>query len=240
MRKTPVFRTPSIPYKNPPTSSSTKSPETQYRKQSFKTRYPNGFLYAIIMVMKIGYARVSTHDQNLALQIDALEQAGCEKIFQDQISGATKQRPGLDEAITYLREGDVLVVWRLDRLGRSLIHLIETVNNFEERDIGLQSLQKAIDTTTSGGKLTFHIFGALAEFERNLIRERTQAGLAAARARGRTGGRPKSLNKNKIQLLYRLYDEKECTIQEICEMVGVSKSTIYSYLHLRKDVKELS
>ena len=184
--------------------------------------------------MKIGYARISTYDQNLSLQMDALEKADCEKIFHDQISGAKTKRPGLDEALTYLREGDVLVVWRLDRLGRSLKHLIELVNFLEEQGIGFQSLQESIDTTTSGGKLIFHIFGALAEFERNLIRERTHAGLVAARARGRTGGRPKSLDVKKTALLYRLYDEKKHSIQEICDLVGVSKTTLYSYLRERK------
>ena len=192
--------------------------------------------------MKIGYARISTNEQNLSLQMDALEKADCGKIFHDQISGAKTQRPGLDEALAYLREDDVLVVWRLDRLGRSLKHLIELVNSLEERGIGFQSLQESIDTTTSGGKLIFHIFGALAEFERNLIQERTYAGLAAARARGRTGGRPKSLDVKKTALLYRLYDEKKHSIREICDLVGVSKSTLYSYLrdHETKSAIELS
>ncbi len=183
--------------------------------------------------MKIGYARVSTYEQNLDLQTDALEKAGCGQVFQDQISGAKTKRPGFDEALSYLRSGDVLVVWRLDRLGRSLKHLIETVNLLEEKGIGFQSLQESIDTTTSGGKLIFHIFGALAEFERNLIRDRTQAGLAAARARGRKGGRPKSLDVKKQAWLYRLYDEKQHSIQGICELVGVSKSTLYAYLRER-------
>ncbi len=184
--------------------------------------------------MKIGYARVSTYEQNLSLQMDALEKVGCEKVFHDQVSSIKTKRPGLDEALAYLREGDVLVVWRLDRLGRSLKHLIETANLLEEQGVGLQSLQEAIDTTTSGGKLIFHIFGALAEFERNLIRERTQAGLEAARARGRRGGRPKSLDTKKRELLYRLYDEKKNSIQEICDLMGVSKSTLYAYLRKRE------
>jgi DNA invertase Pin-like site-specific DNA recombinase len=184
--------------------------------------------------MKIGYARVSTYEQNLDLQTDALKNMGCEQVFHDQISGAKTKRPGFDEALSYLRSGDVLVVWRLDRLGRSLKHLIETVNLLEEKGIGFQSLQESIDTTTSGGKLIFHIFGALAEFERNLIRERTQAGLAAARVRGRKGGRPKSLTKKKREWLYRLFDEKQHSILEICELVGVSKSTLYAYLRERE------
>ena len=186
--------------------------------------------------MKIGYARVSTYEQNLSLQMDALEKADCEKVFHDQISGAKTKRPGLDEALTYLRKGDILVVWRLDRLGRSLKHLIETVTLLEERGIGFQSLQESIDTTTSGGRLIFHIFGALAEFERNLIQERTQAGLEAARVRGRKGGRPKSLDEKKTKLLYRLYDEKQHSIQEICGLIGISKSTLYAYLRKKEAV----
>lgn len=183
--------------------------------------------------MLIGYARVSTHDQNLALQIDALKKAGCNKIFRDKISGSKTERPGLKAALDFVRDGDTLLVWRLDRLGRSLKHLIETVNQLEERRIGFRSLQEAIDTTTSGGRLIFQIFGALAEFERNLIRERTQAGLAAARARGRKGGRPRALNQTKVGLAYTLYDEKKHTIKEICQILGISKPTFYSYLHQR-------
>src|ERR687895_389947 len=149
--------------------------------------------------MLIGYARVSTHDQTLTLQQDALEKAGCTKIFTDTASGAKTERKGLDDALTYVRKGDTLVVWRLDRLGRSLPHLIATMTALEDRGIGFKSLTENIDTTTSGGKLIFHIFGALAEFERNLIRERTTAGLMAARARGRKGGRPKVLTgKNSV------------------------------------------
>ena len=183
--------------------------------------------------MKIGYARVSTHDQNLDLQIDALEKAGCERVFQDRVSGAKKARPGLEEALNFMRPGDSLVVWRLDRLGRSLQHLISTVTTLEKKDIGFQSLQESIDTTTSGGRLIFHIFGALAEFEHNLIRERTQAGLQAARARGRKGGRPKALDKKKTQLLYKLYDEKQHAISELCDMLGISKTALYGYLKRR-------
>lgn len=184
--------------------------------------------------MKLGYARVSTNEQDLSLQLDALKEAGCEKTFQDRVSGAKAERPGLQEALHYLRKGDTLVVWRLDRLGRSLKHLIETVNDLEERGIGFQSLQESIDTTTSSGRLVFHIFGALAEFERNLIRERTQAGLEAARARGRKGGRPKSLDVKKTELLYELYDSKKHTVKEICELMGISRPTLYSYLRQRE------
>src|SRR2546428_930667 len=147
--------------------------------------------------MLIGYARVSTQDQTIHLQKDALEKIGCTKIFTDTISGAKAGRPGLTEALAYVREGDTLVVWRLDRLGRSLKHLIETITALNNRKIGFKSIQENIDTTTSGGKLIFHIFGALAEFERDIIKERTQAGLQAARARGRLGGRPKALNQKK-------------------------------------------
>src|SRR5947209_10319726 len=141
--------------------------------------------------MLIGYARVSTADQTLNLQKDALEKIGCSKIFTDIISGSTTERKGLDEALEYVREGDTLVVWRLDRLGRTLKHLIETITDLNKRNIGFKSITENIDTTTSTGKLIFHIFGSLAEFERDLIRERTKAGLHAARARGRRGGRPK-------------------------------------------------
>src|SRR4029434_5299820 len=142
--------------------------------------------------MLIGYARVSTHDQTLALQQDALTQAGCERLFTDTASGAKADRPGLEEALSHIRSGDTLVVWKLDRLGRSLPHLIETITRLQERGIGFKSLTEQIDTTTSGGKLIFHVFGALAEFERDVIRERTQAGLIAARARGRHGGHPRA------------------------------------------------
>src|SRR5512133_3754740 len=144
--------------------------------------------------MLIGYARVSTSDQTLDLQKDALRQAGCERIFTDTASGAKAERIGLEEAMSHLRKGDILVVWKLDRLGRSLKHLIETITALNAEGIGFKSITESIDTTTSGGKLIFHIFGALAEFERDIIKERTQAGLTAARARGRLGGRPKALS----------------------------------------------
>jgi DNA invertase Pin-like site-specific DNA recombinase len=180
--------------------------------------------------MLIGYARVSTFEQNLNLQKDALKAVGCEKIFEDHISGAASSRPGMNKAIEFLRKGDTLVVWRLDRLGRSLKHLIEVVSLLEERHIGFKSLQEAIDTTSSGGKLIFHIFGALAEFERNLIRERTIAGLSAARARGRKGGRPKALDSQKREIAVILYHQKEKTVKEICSIMGISKPTLYRYI----------
>jgi DNA invertase Pin-like site-specific DNA recombinase len=188
--------------------------------------------------MLIGYARVSTIEQNISLQIDELKKAGCKRIFRDKASGVKSERPGLAEGLDFLREGDSLVVWRLDRLGRSLRHLIDTVSELEERGIGFRSLQESIDTTTSGGRLIFHIFGALAEFERNLIRERTMAGLRAARARGRVGGRPRKLDAKKTQLAYQLYDEKKYAVKEICQMLGVSKPTLYAYLARRQEIIE--
>lgn len=182
--------------------------------------------------MLVGYARVSTADQNLDLQKDALNKAGCEKVFEDYISGAVSARPQLEEALKYLRDNqdDTLVVWRLDRLGRSIRDLINLLNTLEERKIAFRSLQENLDTTSSGGKLIFHIFAALAEFERNLIRERTQAGLNAARARGRKGGRPLKLNDSKKKQVIELYSEKKRSIQELCELVGISKPTLYRYL----------
>jgi DNA invertase Pin-like site-specific DNA recombinase len=180
--------------------------------------------------MLIGYARVSTDDQNLDLQRDALVRAGCEKIYTDQQSGASTDRLGLTGVLEMARSGDTLVVWRLDRLGRSLKHLIHLVEKLEHQGIGLRSLQENIDTTTNGGRLVFHLFGALAEFERNLIRERTQAGLSAARARGRQGGRPKLLDPKKRELALHLYQERQHSIVEICQIMGISKSTLYNYL----------
>ena len=179
--------------------------------------------------MLIGYARVSTHEQNLDLQKDALRDTGCEKIFVDELSGTNAARPGLQQAMDQLRESDVLVVWRLDRLGRSLRNLIELVAHLEEKKVGFQSIQESMDTSSSGGKLIFHVFGALAEFERNLIRDRTNAGLAAARARGRTGGRPKKLDEQQRQLAIRLYKEK-IPIPDILKTMKVSKSTLYTYI----------
>jgi DNA invertase Pin-like site-specific DNA recombinase len=187
--------------------------------------------------MLIGYARVSTQDQTLDLQTDALKRAGCEKIFTDTTSGAKSERPGLQEAMNHLRAGDTLVVWRLDRLGRTLKHLIATIADLSEKGIGFRSLQENMDTTTSGGKLIFHIFGALAEFEREIIRERTNAGLQAARARGRVGGRPKIQTKDpkKITLARKLYDDASMPVQEICEQLHISKSTLYRYVGAKTD-----
>lgn len=180
--------------------------------------------------MLVGYARVSTTDQTLNLQKDTLEKAGCERIFTDTASGAKAERAGLHEALKYVRKGDTLVVWRLDRLGRSLKHLIESIIALDSRRIGFKSLTESIDTTTSGGKLIFHIFGALAEFERDIIRERTQAGLTAARARGRKGGRPKALTPKTAQQAQTLYNDKTNTIDEICRTLDISRATLYRYV----------
>jgi DNA invertase Pin-like site-specific DNA recombinase len=180
--------------------------------------------------MRIGYARVSTTEQNLDLQRDALKRAGCDKIIEDTASGGKVHRSGLERVREMLRPGDVLAVWRLDRLGRSLKHLIETMAELEGQGIGFQSVTESIDTTTPGGKLVFHIFGALAEFERNLIRDRTYAGLAAARARGRTGGRRKKLGDKQRAVAVDLYRQKKHTIDEICKAVGISRPTLYEYV----------
>ena len=180
--------------------------------------------------MLIGYARVSTHDQTLNLQLGRLKEAGCTRIFEDHISGTKAERPGLANAMSHLRAGDTLVVWRLDRLGRSLRHLIDTITGLEAQSIGFRSLQENIDTTTSSGKLIFHIFGSLAEFERDLIRERTQAGLEAARARGKVGGRPKALSQGKADLARRMYADKHNSVREICKALGITRMTLWRYV----------
>ncbi len=178
--------------------------------------------------MQVGYARVSTLEQNLDLQMDALEKSGCQRVFKDTTSGARSDRQGLRDALDYVREGDVLVVWKLDRLGRGLRHLIDTITSLNARGVGFKSLQESLDTTTSGGRLIFHIFGALAEFERELIRERTRAGLAAARARGRQGGRPRKLDSpRKVAMAQALYNEGTHSINDICQTLGVSRATLY-------------
>jgi DNA invertase Pin-like site-specific DNA recombinase len=173
---------------------------------------------------------VSTLEQNSTLQADALRKAGCYRVFPDRASGALDERPELAKLIDQARPGDTVVVWRLDRLGRSLRHLIDTVNKLAERKIGFRSLTESIDTTTSGGKLIFHIFGALAEFERELIRERTQAGLAAARARGRHGGRPLVMSPDKVATARQMYESKEFTIEAVAQVLGVSRTSIYRHL----------
>lgn len=180
--------------------------------------------------MLIGYARVSTQDQKPQLQLDALKAAGCERIFEEKASGAQRERPALQEALSFLREGDTLVVWKLDRLARSLRQLIDTIEKLEERGIGLRSLTEAIDTTTSGGRLVFHIFGALAEFERSIIRERTVAGLASARARGRLGGRPRAMSPEDIAIAKTLLANADISVKEIARRQGVSVSTLYKHI----------
>jgi DNA invertase Pin-like site-specific DNA recombinase len=181
----------------------------------------------------VGYTRISTAEQSAVLQEDALKRAECGKLFHDAASGAKADRPGLTAALEFMREGDVLAVWRLDRLGRSLADLLEIVSQLEKRGIGFMSVTESIDTTTSGGRLVFQVFGAMAEFERNLIRERTKAGLSSARARGRMGGRPKVLNAQKIALMHQLYAEKKHTVKEICGLLGITKPCLYDYLNGR-------
>jgi DNA invertase Pin-like site-specific DNA recombinase len=184
--------------------------------------------------MKIGYARVSTPEQSLYMQRQALKQSGCEKIFTDTASGVKSIRSGLEKAMEHLRPSeDTLVVWKLDRLGRSLQDLISIVKSLQEKKIGFHSLQESIDTTTSGGKLVFHIFSALAEFERDIIRERTNAGLQAARARGRFGGRPALLSNKQARRLKKLYDDRKNTVLEICKIFNISRPSFYNYLKVK-------
>jgi len=178
----------------------------------------------------VGYARVSTQDQRPELQLDALKGAGCAKVFVEKASGALRERPELQAALQYMRPGDTLVVWKLDRLARSLKQLIETVEALEKRTIGFRSLTEAIDTTTAGGKLVFHIFAALAEFERSIIRERTRAGLDAARARGRSGGRPPALTEKDLQQARALLTDPEIAVEEVARRLGVGASTLYRHL----------
>jgi len=178
----------------------------------------------------LGYARVSTTDQQPQLQVDALTAAGCYRVFVETASGARSDRPILEQVLDQLRPGDTLVVWKLDRLGRSLRHLVDTVTGLAERGIGFCSLQEAIDTTTPGGKLVFHVFAALAEFERDLIRERTAAGLAAARTRGRHGGRPSVLTGHKLQVAEEMYGSGLYTVAAIAKTLGVSRASIYRHL----------
>jgi DNA invertase Pin-like site-specific DNA recombinase len=178
----------------------------------------------------VGYARVSTWDQNLDLQTDALHEAGCVRVFTDTASGTRTDRPQLAAALDYVRPGDTLLVWRLDRLGRSLKHLVETVTGLHEREVGFKSLTESIDTTTSTGKLVFHIFAALAEFERDLIVDRTKAGLAAARERGSKPGRKPSLSPKQVDVARTLHARGEHTVSDIAKIVGVSRATIYRYL----------
>lgn len=186
--------------------------------------------------MLLGYARISTNDQNFDLQIDALTKHGCKRFYKDTVSGAKAKRPGLDEMLKEARPKDVIVIWKLDRLGRSLKHLVDLVAELNERDIGLRSLNDPIDTTTAQGRLVFNIFASLAEFEREIIRERTNAGLAAARARGRKGGRKPGLSeeaKKKARIAESYYKE-EMPVDEIAKSLSISKATLYKYLRYRK------
>lgn len=181
----------------------------------------------------LGYARVSTLEQDASLQLDALVTAGCYRVFTDTVSGAVQERPQLAAVLDHLRPGDTLVVWRLDRLdrlGRSLRHLIEVVADLEARGVGFRSLTESIDTTTPGGRLVFHLFGSIAEFERDLIRERTLAGLAAAPARGHHGGRPHKLSADQVEVVRQMYVARDRSVVQIAGIVGVSRATIYRTL----------
>jgi DNA invertase Pin-like site-specific DNA recombinase len=185
--------------------------------------------------MHIGYARVSTQDQNPELQTDALKSAGCEQIFTDKLSGATRERPELESCIKTLRKGDTLIVWRLDRLGRSLKDLVEIISELENNGIAFKSLNESIDTSSAGGKLIFHIFGALSEFERNLIRERTLAGLEAAKARGRTGGRKPKMNAKDVAKANAMLADPNITKIEVAEHFAVSRVTLDAALRRYSD-----
>ena len=180
-------------------------------------------------LMKIGYARVSTDDQNKAMQLDALRSAGCERIFEDTASGAKESRPGLDEALAFARKGDELVVWKLDRIGRSLPHLVKLMAQLRDQGIGFRSVTENIETETPGGRLVMHMFAALAEFERDLIRERTRSGLESARARGRTGGR-KPLESAKLKALTAMWATKTMTANEIATQLDIGRRTVFKYV----------
>lgn len=194
------------------------------------------FRYSQFMGHLLGYARVSTSEQDAALQVDALNAAGCYRVFVDVVSGSLEGRPELDKLLDQIRPGDTLVVWRLDRLGRSIRHLIDQLATLAARDVGFRTLQETIDTNSPGGRLVFHVFAALAEFERDLIKERTNAGLKAARARGRTGGRPPQLTANQVKTAKRMYAEQEMTVAAIGEVLGVSRTTIYRTLKRDPDI----
>ncbi len=186
--------------------------------------------------MKIGYARVSTKEQSLSMQVDALKKAGCDKIHEEIASGAKTSRPVLEEIMRNLREGDTLIIWKLDRLGRNLAHLIHLTTKLIEIKVGLISLNDPIDTSTAQGRMVFGIFASLAEFERELIRERTQAGLTSARARGRKGGRPKGMTQEAIEkatIAEALYKNGSIPVKKIAEQLGISKTTLYLYLRYR-------
>lgn len=180
--------------------------------------------------MLVGYARVSTRDQNPATQIDALKAAGCERVFTEKASGANRDRPELRAALDYIREGDTLVVWKLDRLARSVRQLVETAEDLQRRQIGLRVLTQAIDTTTPGGRLVFHVFAAVAEFERELTLERTHAGLATARAANRRGGRPKALDEGQIRRAKAMLADPMITVEEVAQELGTATSTLYRHI----------
>lgn len=199
------------------------SPETPVLKR------PSGDEFSEKNVL-VGYARVSTQDQKTELQMDALKAAGCERVFVEKASGAQRDRPELKAALEYVRAGDAIVVWKLDRLARSLKQLIETVDDLQRREIGFRSLTEAIDTTTPGGRLIFHIFAALAEFERSIIRERTIAGLAAAKTRGRLGGRPPALREADLRVAEALLRDQSLSVTEIAKRLGVTASTLYRHI----------
>ena len=203
---------------------------TRVRNQRRTTTAFEGLCDTRGMAHLLGYARISTGEQHPDLQVEALKAAGCYRVFLDTASGALAARPALDQVFDQLRPGDTLVVWKLDRLGRSLRHLVDTITTLADRGVGFRSLQESIDTTTPGGKLVFHIFAALAEVERDLIRERTTAGLAAARARGRTGGRPVVMTDPKIKLAREMYASRQYTVAAIASTLGVSRASIYRHL----------
>lgn len=198
------------------------------------------FVRLTFFFMLIGYARVSTQDQQLHLQLDDLNRAGCERVFQEKVSSG-KVRPQLQLLVDSLRIGDTVVVWKLDRLGRSLKELITLINDFQQKGVGFRSLNDAIDTTTAQGRLVFNLFASLAEFERDLIRERTRAGLSAARSRGRLGGRPKGLGKEtlaKAKAARTLYEAKDKTAEEIGKLLSISRASVYRYLGYRAGVDD--
>ncbi|MBA2709863.1 MAG: recombinase family protein [Tatlockia sp.] len=186
--------------------------------------------------MKIGYARISTKGQHLDLQIDALKKAGCEKIYKDIISGSLSNRPALDQLLNDINKNDVIIIWKLDRLGRSLKNLVDLINTLNEKEVGLKSINDPVDTTTAQGRLIFNIFGSLAEFERELIKERTLAGLEAAREKGNIGGRPKGLTKKAQNIALTaeyLYKEEKLSVNEILEKLCIGRATLYRYLRYR-------
>jgi DNA invertase Pin-like site-specific DNA recombinase len=220
--------------------------KTKERRRSYGARNPVSEDTARIVKDKatdhddhlIGYARVSTSGQDLALQVDALQSAGCERIYRDVGSGSIRRRPELDKCLDYLRQGDTLVVWRLDRLGRSLRHLLELVAGLQERHIAFRSLKENIDTSTATGRLFFHLVGALAEFERELIRERSAAGREAARARGRHGGRPRLLTPDKLAAAIAMRAQGQLTMAQIADVLEVGRSTLYQHLDLSQEPAE--